>query len=85
MFYLLNVIGFFIDLIGFLFCFSCNFNIGVLWIRFLEVFFGFNCDYVFVVIYEFGYLLGFGYEQSRFDRDEYIDILWENVSLGILE
>lgn len=59
---------------------GCNSNIGALWTRPSEVSLGFNCDHVSVATHELGHLLGFGHEQSRPDRDEYIDILWENVS-----
>ena len=63
--------------------FSCNSNIGALWSRPSELSLGLRCDHVSIATHELGHLLGFGHEHSRPDRDEYVDILWENISPGI--
>lgn len=35
------------------------------------------------VIHEFMHTLGFLHEQSRWDRDEFVDILWDNIVRGV--
>lgn len=59
---------------------GCNSNIGALWSRPSELSLGMRCDHVSIATHELGHLLGFGHEHSRPDRDEYVDILWENIS-----
>uniref|UniRef100_A0AAY4AL47 Metalloendopeptidase n=1 Tax=Denticeps clupeoides TaxID=299321 RepID=A0AAY4AL47_9TELE len=43
---------------------------------------GHNCDNTAVVEHEFLHALGFWHEQSRYDRDEYVTITWENIEAG---
>ena len=65
-------------------CFTrrCNSNVGALWTRPSELSLGSRCGLVSIATHELGHLLGFGHEQNRPDRDQYIDILWENVRPG---
>lgn len=47
-----------------------------------DVSIGPGCANLNVVVHEIGHVLGFYHEQSRSDRDEYIDIVWGNVLPG---
>lgn len=44
-----------------------------------ELSIGYYCDDVATVEHEFLHALGFWHEQSRSDRDDYIDIIWNNI------
>lgn len=43
---------------------------------------GDGCQYVGLVFYEFGYVIGYFYEYNRFDCDDNVNILWDNVQYG---
>ncbi|XP_063734558.1 meprin A subunit beta-like isoform X9 [Eleginops maclovinus] len=43
---------------------------------------GANCDSIAVVEHEFLHALGFYHEQSRYDRDDYVTIVSENIQEG---
>ncbi|XP_071326671.1 meprin A subunit beta-like [Trachinotus anak] len=40
------------------------------------------CDHLAIVEHEFLHALGFWHEQSRYDRDEHVTIVWENIEKG---
>uniref|UniRef100_A0A3Q1HS68 Metalloendopeptidase n=1 Tax=Anabas testudineus TaxID=64144 RepID=A0A3Q1HS68_ANATE len=43
---------------------------------------GSNCDRLGTVEHEFLHALGFWHEQSRADRDDYVDIMWDRIEPG---
>lgn len=47
-----------------------------------DVSIGQGCANLNVVVHEIGHVIGFFHEQSRSDRDQYIDIVWSNVLPG---
>lgn len=47
-----------------------------------DVSIGAGCANLNVVVHEIGHVIGFYHEQSRSDRDQYIEIVWNNVLPG---
>uniref|UniRef100_A0A3P8SBU2 Metalloendopeptidase n=1 Tax=Amphiprion percula TaxID=161767 RepID=A0A3P8SBU2_AMPPE len=43
---------------------------------------GEQCDHLGIVEHEFLHVLGLYHEQSRYDRDDYITIMWKNIKDG---
>ncbi|XP_051785123.1 meprin A subunit beta-like [Erpetoichthys calabaricus] len=43
---------------------------------------GANCDRIATIEHEFLHALGFWHEQSRADRDDYVEIIWNEISQG---
>ncbi|KAM4557407.1 meprin A subunit beta-like [Fundulus diaphanus] len=43
---------------------------------------GTNCDRIATIEHEFLHALGFWHEQSRSDRDDYVQIMWDRISEG---
>ncbi|KAK1879614.1 Meprin A subunit beta [Dissostichus eleginoides] len=43
---------------------------------------GTNCDRIATIEHEFLHALGFWHEQSRADRDDYVNIMWDRISEG---
>jgi len=53
--------------------------------KFQEVSLGPNCFSKGIVLHEIMHLLGFYHEHTRFDRDKYINVLWDNIDPAYLD
>ena len=40
---------------------------------------GDGCEFKHVTMHELGHVIGFYHEHQRADRDEFVEILWDNV------
>ena len=40
---------------------------------------GDGCEFKYVIMHELGHVIGFFHEHQRADRDEFVEILWDNV------
>ncbi|KAK6326643.1 hypothetical protein J4Q44_G00022880 [Coregonus suidteri] len=43
---------------------------------------GLGCGHIAIIEHEFLHALGFWHEQSRYDRDDHVTIVWENIEEG---
>ena len=47
-----------------------------------EISLGTGCNNTGIVMHEMMHAVGFWHEQARYDRDQYVEILWENIQPG---
>lgn len=40
---------------------------------------GDGCEFKYVMMHELGHVIGFYHEHQRADRNEFVEILWDNV------
>jgi len=43
---------------------------------------GDGCQYVGLVLHEFGHAIGYFHEHNRPDRDDVVNIMWDNIQYG---
>lgn len=45
---------------------------------------GYGCIYKGTIQHEAMHAVGFWHEQSRYDRDDYVEVIWDNIIEGII-
>nr|CAD2166130.1 unnamed protein product [Meloidogyne enterolobii] len=70
--------------LNFVFGEGCFSNVGMVKGRNQRIGIGRNCDNPFVVSHEIAHALGFFHEQSRWDRDDFVEIQFANILPGFL-
>ncbi|KAJ1353506.1 hypothetical protein KIN20_010147 [Parelaphostrongylus tenuis] len=63
---------------------GCYSYLGRVFSTFQPVSIGFGCGFLGIVTHEIGHALGLYHEQSRYDRDNYVEVLTENVYNGFV-
>uniref|UniRef100_A0A3B4WAL5 Metalloendopeptidase n=1 Tax=Seriola lalandi dorsalis TaxID=1841481 RepID=A0A3B4WAL5_SERLL len=61
---------------------GCSSSVGNQLVGKQQLSIGRNCDRLGTVEHEFLHALGFWHEQSRADRDDYVNIMWDRIKTG---